>query len=256
MLERFFPVLTTGPAAYAPRTPWNAWAAAGAAIGAFIVAMIAAYGATVVAGALGLSSGSRGPGAPRDFTHAVIWLLAAQTILIVLTIIASGAFGGDWRDVLALHPPRGSPRVYVEAMALLVLLVGAYNILLLLLAREALLGDLKVFIELAHSPARLVALPAIGIGAPLSEELLFRGFLLSALAASTIGFRHGALLTTAAWTSLHAGYSIFGLLEVFLVGLLFAWMLWRTGSLWVPLFCHAAYNSILMLALMLLPIKL
>jgi membrane protease YdiL (CAAX protease family) len=42
-----------------------------------------------------------------------------------------------------------------------------------------------------------------------------------------------------------------GLADVFANGLLFCWLLWRTGSLRVPLFCHAAYNGAIVLALLL-----
>ena len=90
---------------------------------------------------------------------------------------------------------------------------------------------------------------AIVVGAPLSEELLFRGFLLSALAQSRLGYFGAALLTTLGWTVLHAGYSGLGLIEVFLAGLLFSWLLWRTGNLWVPIACHAFYNGIVLFAI-------
>ena len=40
-----------------------------------------------------------------------------------------------------------------------------------------------------------------------------------------------------------------GIAEVFLIGLLFSWLLWRTGSLRVALFCHALYNSLIVLVL-------
>ena len=60
----------------------------------------------------------------------------------------------------------------------------------------------------------------IGIGAPLSEELLFRGFLFSALAKSRLGSRRGRP-DLALWTLLHVGYSIFGLIEVFVDRALF-----------------------------------
>jgi membrane protease YdiL (CAAX protease family) len=48
---------------------------------------------------------------------------------------------------------------------------------------------------------------------------------------------------------LHAGYSAVGLVEVFSIGLIFSWLLWRTGSLWVPIFCHAVYNILVVLVL-------
>jgi len=46
-----------------------------------------------------------------------------------------------------------------------------------------------------------------------------------------------------------AGYSIAGLVEVSLIGLLFSWLLWRTGSLRVPIFCHALYNTLIVVVL-------
>jgi hypothetical protein len=109
--------------------------------------------------------------------------------------------------------------------------------------------DLRPFVGLVRSPQWPLAAAVVGIGAPLSEELLFRGFLLSALAQTRLGFRGAAVVSTLAWAALHAGYSALGLAEVFAIGLFFSWLLWRTGSLWVPIFCHALYNSLILLAL-------
>ena len=64
-----------------------------------------------------------------------------------------------------------------------------------------------------------------------------------------MGFWGGALITTGLWTALHAGYSTAGIVEVFLIGLFFSWLLWRTGSLRVAIFCHALYNSLIVLVL-------
>jgi membrane protease YdiL (CAAX protease family) len=80
---------------------------------------------------------------------------------------------------------------------------------------------------------------------------LFRGFLLGALAQTRLGFAGAALISTAAWTALHGGYSPMGLADVFANGLLFCWLLWRTGSLRVVILCHAVYNGAIVLALLL-----
>jgi membrane protease YdiL (CAAX protease family) len=113
----------------------------------------------------------------------------------------------------------------------------------LTLARETVEQDLRPFMGLLRSDVGWLFAIAIGIGAPLSEELLFRGFLLGALSRTYLGFFGATLVTTLAWTALHAGYSGFGLVEVFVAGLFFCWVLWRTGSLWPPIFCHTLYNS-------------
>jgi membrane protease YdiL (CAAX protease family) len=83
----------------------------------------------------------------------------------------------------------------------------------------------------------------------LSEEMLFRGFLLSALARTRLRFWGAAIIATVLWTAMHAGYSLVGILEVFLIGMFFSWLLWRTGSLRVAIVCHAVYNSMVVVAL-------
>ena len=53
-------------------------------------------------------------------------------------------------------------------------------------------ADLRPFVRHAQRAEWVLALLVVGIGAPLSEELLFRGFLLSALARSRLGFAGAA----------------------------------------------------------------
>ena len=74
-----------------------------------------------------------------------------------------------------------------------------------------------------------------------------RGFLQSALTRSKLGFAGGAIIATIIWAALHAGYTVVGLIEVALIGGIFSYALWRTGSLRVTLACHALYNSALAL---------
>jgi membrane protease YdiL (CAAX protease family) len=87
----------------------------------------------------------------------------------------------------------------------------------------------------------------LAIGAPLSEELIYRGFLLSALARTRLGFWGAALVVTAVWTALH-DYSAFGVVGVFMMGPVLSWLLWRTGSLRVTIFCHALNNALALVA--------
>ena len=64
----------------------------------------------------------------------------------------------------------------------------------------------------------------------------------------------GAALSTALWTALHANYSAVGIAEVFVIGVFFSWLIWRTGSLRVAIFCHALYNSLIVVALRYVPL--
>ena len=80
--------------------------------------------------------------------------------------------------------------------------------------------------------------------APLWEEFTFRGFLLSALARSPLGFWGGAVVSNGLWTTLHATYSWAGLVSVFLAGLILSWLVWRTGSIKPALVAHGLGNLV------------
>jgi hypothetical protein len=129
-----------------------------------------------------------------------------------------------------------------------------FSALVWVLARDVVIGDLRMFADALRSPYALAFLLAVGLGAPLSEELLFRGLLLPALAATPLGWIGAAMLTSAAWTLLHWGYSAVGLLEIFAIGLYFAWLRANSGTLWVPLLCHVFYNLSLAGVLLFAPI--
>jgi membrane protease YdiL (CAAX protease family) len=155
--------------------------------------------------------------------------------------------------VLALRVPVGAPLIYLKGVLLMAALQVAVSLVQYNLFQQDMYADLRPFARL-FGEQWVLALLVVGVGAPLSEELLFRGFLLSALAGSRAGFWGGAGITSGLWTALHAGYSTAGIVEVFLIGLFFSWLLWRTGSLRVAIFCHALYNSLIVLVLRHVPL--
>jgi membrane protease YdiL (CAAX protease family) len=173
------------------------------------------------------------------------WLIGLQVGIVLLTIIAAGFFSSNRWETLALRRPRGGWLVMVLALIPMFAVTGIWTGLLIWWKPEIVIGDLRVFKEMLQGSTAIPALLVIGIGAPLSEELLFRGFLFSGLAKSRLGLTGTAVLTAVLWTSLHYGYSIFGLLEILFIGLYFAWLLIRTGSVWVTIFCHAVYNTLI-----------
>ena len=242
-----------GPPAYAPRTPWKAgWALLATAIivGLSIVVAASWY-------VLGGWDVSRRPDVALAEAQGSLRLFAIwQVGVVVLTLAASRLFRGRLRDVLALRPTAGGWRTYAGAVLVLIVMQVAVSGVQYLTNRGDLYADLRPFVEMVRGPDWMLAAAVIGIGAPLSEELLFRGFLLSALAQTRLGFWGAALISTALWTSLHVGYTVVGILEVALIGLLFSWLLWRTGSLRVPIFCHALYNSLIVLSLRLIDLPM
>jgi membrane protease YdiL (CAAX protease family) len=237
--------LFRGPAAYEPRTPWPPlWA---------ILAGVAIVCASILAASL-MFVGSRAPSGARPGMTELGALGIWQATTVVLTLAASALFGGRIRDVLALRVPVGA-RVYLNAVLLMAALQVLVSLVQYFLFPQDMYADLRPFVQL-FGERWVLALLVVGVGAPLSEELLFRGFLLSALAGSRVGFWGGALITTGLWTALHVGYSTAGIVEVFLIGLFFSWLLRRTGSLRVAIFCHALYNSLIVLVLRYVPLPM
>jgi uncharacterized protein len=97
----------------------------------------------------------------------------------------------------------------------------------------------------------VLAIPAIIFGAPLAEEITFRGPLFSALVKSPVGKVGAVLITSALWAGAHAVSApplFVGMLFVMGIGL--GMMLLRFGSLWVTIGCHSAWNLITAIGLL------
>jgi membrane protease YdiL (CAAX protease family) len=239
--------LLRGAAAYKAATPWRPGAALLASAG---IVALSILGARFVPAYLGLGFGGGPHPTPGDIATVGLWVVGTfQVLAIGLTLLAGTLFGGRIGDSLALRAPPQGWRAYAGAILAMAVLQAVLAAVQNLLLKHDMLTDLRPFVGPVTGPYWPLAVAVLGLGAPLSEELLFRGFLLGALAKSRLGFLGAALVSTALWTALHAGYSLIGLAEVFSIGLLLSWLLWRTGSLWVTIFCHGLYNSLVVLAL-------
>jgi len=219
--------------AYQARTPWLWWQALGFTALTLAIAMLVAQFASQ-----GLVNG----GFRQANWNFLLAMAASQLTAICLTWLAGGRFGGRRWNLLALGSPVQGKRVYLASFLAMVTVSGLFSALAWWVWPQQVLADLAFFEEFIRSDAWWLAVLVIGLGAPVMEELLFRGFLFPALAQTRIGLIGAAVSTSAGWAALHAGYSSLGLIEVFAVGLYFSWLLVRTGSLRVPMFCHAAYN--------------
>ncbi len=90
-----------------------------------------------------------------------------------------------------------------------------------------------------------LAVLAIGVSAPLGEEMLFRGFLFNAL-KRRLGAAAGLIASALLFAAVHT-YAI-GLLPVFFIGVVLAWVYHNGGSLWTCILIHATNNTLAVLA--------
>jgi hypothetical protein len=79
--------------------------------------------------------------------------------------------------------------------------------------------------------------------APIMEEIIHRGVIYQALRART-GRWSAIFLSSVAFAILHF-YSWWGILDVFVMGVFFAWIYDRTRSLWPGIIFHALGNALI-----------
>lgn len=226
---------------YRASTPWGPLAATAVSVGVLITSLLSI--AIVVVGValwLGISAG--------DTWLTLIATPIQQAMLVLLTWYAATRYGGQPREILALRAPAGGWKTYVVWFGLFVAGVAIMNVAVHLSGAGSNKEDLKPFEEMFKSSGWFVALLMVGVGAPLSEELLFRGFLFPAI-AQRAGVIWATLVTSGIWASIHF-YSTVGMIQVFVLGLLLSAILVRTGSLRVTIVVHGLYNTGLALLMM------
>ncbi|MBU2533569.1 MAG: CPBP family intramembrane metalloprotease [Alphaproteobacteria bacterium] len=186
-------------------------------------------------------------------TQAITWLhlLSFQAAAVLLTFamadVARGSLPG-----LGWQPP-AARGLWVRPLLVTIAVTVVTSLIAFTFFEEQIERDLEPIRRMVQQGPLWLAFIALAIGAPLSEELLFRGYLLQRLRQTRLGFIGAALVANTGWALLHFDYSWLSLADVFLAGLLFSWALWRTGSIWVPIAFHAIYNASVFFILLIPP---
>ncbi len=181
---------------------------------------------------------------------ALLGMLPAAIIAAIAAWYAARLKGGNPRQVLNLRWPQlgklGWVLVICGFFVSVMLLFGIVLGLLKAFGIEQTPGGMveEAMAGLAKDPsAYMLVIPSVVVGAPLAEELIFRGQIFTALSQTRLGFTGASLLTSAAWSLLHftGNWVLVGL--IFIMGLVLGWLLYRFGSLWVTMVCHAVWNT-------------
>ncbi len=84
---------------------------------------------------------------------------------------------------------------------------------------------------------------------PFFEEVLFRGFLFEGFSRSKLGVAGTIFITALVWAGFHLQYGLFEIASIFVLGLIFGVMRYKTGSIWAPMIMHAFNNLVVVLML-------
>ncbi len=181
------------------------------------------------------------------------FLAAFQVTALTSALLVGRLFRGDRVAFMALSFPRGSVSGAMPYAAALLALAAVYAGIILLHDRNALLGDIQLLADMMRSDAWwMIALAAI-VGAPIAEEVLFRGLMFGILRSGPLGAAAAAVVTAVLWASVHSQYSLYGIFGIGLIGLYLAWVREKTGSLVAPIICHAVYNGSIIAVMTLVP---
>lgn len=243
---------------YAPSNPAGLWYALAVAVGLMVLHQVLQL--AIVFGFMLIFKIS--PGITRETTKvALVSIFPASLMVAALAYWLAGRRGGIAAQVLALRWPKLSPLGWVVLLAGFMLAMYAAIMAIVLIfhidmsqytpgpdgqsPKSGSAGAVKeAMFDIANEPwLFLLVFPSVAIGAPLAEELIFRGQLFSALSQTRLGVAGATLVTATLWSLLHVTEPWLSIGLIFVMGLIFGWMMYRFGSLWVTIICHAVWNG-------------
>jgi hypothetical protein len=227
-----------GQGAQAAARPISADAATGWAVLVFVVAQ--AIGATVV---LTWSSGSASSSSTPMYYDG--------TLVALVTLVTNPALVGLFWGVVRYHGLDAREFLGLTHFTLRNFLTGflaiaALAAALYLVASLAKLDVVPRFQTDTFTSARrdgwlVPLLLAVVLVGPIGEEIMFRGFIYRGWVRS--GFVvTPVLMLTLLWSAMHMQYDWFGILQVFLTGLVLAWLRWLSGSTALTIVLHMLVN--------------
>jgi membrane protease YdiL (CAAX protease family) len=126
----------------------------------------------------------------------------------------------------------------------LAVLVGGWDLLSRSLGREVTPGFMGDVLKSAQADGALwLLVVAFCVAAPMSEEVLARGFLYRGWSESRLGVVGAIILSSLAWTSVHMQYDWFFFGEVFCIGLWLGYLRYRSKSTWLTIVIHGLNNT-------------
>jgi membrane protease YdiL (CAAX protease family) len=198
----------------------------------------------------------------RSLVKATLVIIFPASLIVAwVAWSAAKMSGGDPRAVLSLRPPHLGPMGWAAILVGFMVFMYAAMILIVWVLGIDLAqytpgpdgqspaggsaGLVKeAMFDIANEPWLFaLVFPSLALGAPIAEELIFRGQLFSALSQTRLGISGTTVVTSAAWALLHLSEPWLSVGMIFVMGLVFGWIMYRFGSLWVTMACHGVWNS-------------
>ena len=149
-------------------------------------------------------------------------------------------YGCSWRVLGFRWRAAGGWRLMGVGLLACLGAVGVYAAVLSALGLHDLLPSAPFFLERSPGVIAVGAVLAVGV-APAAEETFFRGFIFNGL-RHRLGAWGAAAASAGLFALAHLDPAVF--VPIFLIGLVLAWVYFKSGSLWSAIIVHLAYNSL------------
>ena len=177
------------------------------------------------------------------------WQLAVFSLsgffLIGVSVLGAWASGGPVRQYLGLVLPSRRDVMLGLAIVMALLLMMAVAVTWYVLQAPSASTVPHGLFANGTAATLLLMWPAGVVIAPVSEELMFRGFLFRGWEKTWLGAGGTIVLTAALWALLHTNKNWLGVAFIFVSGLFLGWMRRRSGSTLLTMLLHATSNLLL-----------
>jgi uncharacterized protein len=213
--------------------------------GAFIFAALFGGQLAVLAGLLLVQGG------PIDMTNAIHIVGRGLTISLSVVMGLPAILLALWIAIRGTRTPfadylglRGTSwRNYLIGVVGLVVIVMGWDQMSRTIGHEVEPGFMLDVLKTARTDGVLwLLIVAFCVAAPVSEELLARGFLYRGWSESRLGPYGAIVLSSLVWTGMHLQYEWYFFGEVFCLGLWLGYMRYRSGSTWLTIALHGLNN--------------
>jgi len=222
----------------AERRPWGYAATAGWVILSFALSAIAGFAVLLI-----WRPDALGGGADLLMDGPLISLTTVVSAVVQIGTLALAARLAHWPALDYLGLVRPATRPALVAVAILVAFLLGYDALTYLLGRDIVTPFQVDTYRTARDGGTLALLWfTFVIAAPVAEEIIFRGFLFRGWVTSQHSATAGILAISALFAVIHIQYDWFGILQVFLIGLLLGVARWRSGSTVLTILMHVLIN--------------
>jgi CAAX protease family protein len=214
---------------------WGLSATIGFAILAFLLGMAVGIGALSAAGFDLQRLGN-------DGTAVAISLLVTNPVQIITLVLAVRLTGEDVLRYFALEVPRW--RDVTISVAGLVAVIALTDAVSFALGRDIVPPfQLEMLRTAQASGTQIWVWFAAVVVAPVGEELLFRGFMFRGLVREPRDVLPGILAIALVWALLHyTEYDWYGVSQVFVIGVLFGYVRYYSGSTTLVILLHVLLN--------------